>query len=79
MEYLVMAKENLELLKDGNVVLMLGNTGCGKSTILSSLVYGPQNLQLIQDPNNKNSKNFVIEKTNEGLSGFKIGHNKSTS
>ena len=53
-EYLQMAKEQLDILRDGNVVLVLGNTGCGKSTMLSSLVYGTENLFAIQDP--KNSK-----------------------
>lgn len=29
-----------------NIVLALGNTGCGKSTMLNSLVWGPESLQL---------------------------------
>lgn len=70
-EYLKMAKEYLDGLKDANVVLVLGNTGCGKSTMLSSLVYGPDHLFQIPDPENK--KQFVIDKS-EGLTGFKIGH-----
>ena len=65
------AKEHLEFLQDGVVVLVLGNTGCGKSTMLSSLVYGPQNLVLKPDP--KNNKRKVIDK-DKGLTGFKIGH-----
>ncbi len=48
-----MAKEYLEGLKDSNVVLVLGNTGCGKSTMLSSLVYGPDTLFQVPDPENK--------------------------
>ncbi len=70
-EYLRHAKESLSNLKDGNVVLVLGNTGCGKSTMLSSLVYGPENLYETKDPNNPRVK--IIEKM-EGLTGFKIGH-----
>lgn len=71
-----MAKEKLASLKDSNVVLVLGNTGCGKSTLLSSLVYGPQNLEIKTDPLNKKAK--VIDKI-PGLSGFHIGHNQSRS
>lgn len=74
-EYLKMAKEQLEILRDGNVVLVLGNTGCGKSTLLSSLVYGPESLFLVEDRQNK--KHFVIDK-HEGLTGFKIGHKQSS-
>lgn len=70
-DYLTLAKEQLDILCDGNVVLILGNTGCGKSTMLSSLVYGPENLFLRQDPENK--KHQVIDKK-DGLTGFKIGH-----
>lgn len=39
--------------------------------MLSSLVYGPHNLQLRPDP--KNSKRKIIDK-DKGLTGFKIGH-----
>lgn len=37
--------ESLKILKDADVVLVLGNTGCGKSTMLSSLIYGPHSLE----------------------------------
>ena len=43
-EYLKNAKEHMDFLTDGNIILVLGNTGCGKSTMLSSLVYGAENL-----------------------------------
>lgn len=46
-EYLRSAKEHMDFLQDGDIVLVLGNTGCGKSTMLSSLVYGSENLMLI--------------------------------
>lgn len=59
-EYLKSAKEHMEFLQDGDIVLVLGNTGCGKSTMLSSLVYGPENLIQVQDP--KNSKQKFIDK-----------------
>ena len=35
-----------ELVDDADIVLAVGNTGCGKSTMLSSLVDGPDSLQL---------------------------------
>ena len=31
-------------LRDKDLVLAIGNTGSGKSTIFSSLVFGPENL-----------------------------------
>ena len=39
-------KKKLSVLKQGNIVLVIGNTGSGKSTMLSSLIYGPQSLRL---------------------------------
>ena len=39
------AIEALKILKDEDVVLVLGNTGSGKSTMLSSLIYGPDTLE----------------------------------
>lgn len=63
-------------LKDKTVVIALGSTGVGKSTMLNSLTFGPQALEMkkIEKPatsqtgskkkKNKNSKtivNFVID------------------
>lgn len=36
----------LDLIKDFDTVLAVGNTGCGKSTMLTSLVFGPEALEL---------------------------------
>ena len=41
-----MFKKKLSVLKQGNIVLVIGNTGSGKSTMLSSLIHGPQSLHL---------------------------------
>jgi len=33
-------------IEKADIILAIGNTGCGKSTILNSLVFGPDSLQL---------------------------------
>lgn len=38
------AFQNLEYLKGKNIILALGYTGCGKSTMLNSLLFGPESL-----------------------------------
>ena len=38
--------DQLEAAQDADLVLAVGNTGCGKSTMLSSLVYGPGHLSV---------------------------------
>jgi len=40
------AFKSLEFLNDKNIILAVGNTGCGKSTMLTSLMYGPEALEL---------------------------------
>ena len=37
--------DELKIINNGNLILVVGNTGCGKSTMLSSLIYGPEKLQ----------------------------------
>lgn len=32
--------------KDQDVVLAIGTTGCGKSTMLNSLIWGPESLEI---------------------------------
>lgn len=39
-ESLNVAFEQLNQIKHKNVILAIGNTGCGKSTMLNALVYG---------------------------------------
>lgn len=39
------AFKKFEIANDADIVLAVGNTGCGKSTMLSSLIDGPNSLQ----------------------------------
>lgn len=41
------AFKRVKSCKDKDIVLCLGATGCGKSTMISSLVYGPDSLEKI--------------------------------
>ena len=36
----------LSVFKGRDSVLAIGNTGCGKSTMLSALIYGPEQLEV---------------------------------
>ena len=36
----------LKDIKDQNLIIVIGNTGCGKSTMLSSLLNGPESLEI---------------------------------
>ena len=44
-EQLTRAFTVLELIRGHHVILAVGNTGCGKSTMLTSLVFGPDSLE----------------------------------
>ena len=39
---------SLKKLQNKNIILAIGNTGCGKSTLLTSMMYGPESLELIK-------------------------------
>ena len=52
----LMQKE-LKILSKGNIVLVVGYRGCGKSTMLSSLIYGPKSLELTKVEVVGNKKN----------------------
>lgn len=39
--FLKKSLKKIEHLKKENAVIMFGNTGCGKSTMILSLIYGP--------------------------------------
>lgn len=43
-DVLVVAFEQLGVAKDANLVVAIGNTGSGKSTMLSSIIYGSDSL-----------------------------------
>lgn len=72
---LSMTKGATDKHKDDTLVLALGNTGCGKSTMLSSLIFGPENLEPDQDEYGKN----VIKQSRylEEKNIFSIGHSQS--
>lgn len=36
----------LQKIEGKNIILAVGNTGCGKSTMLTSLMYGPEALEI---------------------------------
>ena len=38
------AFEDLGTAKDSDLIVAIGNTGCGKSTMLSSIIFGPNSL-----------------------------------
>ena len=55
------AFKKIDHLKEKELLLAFGNTGCGKSTMISSLVFGPDKLELKAVPEKKIVKG--IEKT----------------
>ena len=50
--YAKLEEQNIKSLGDKTIVLSLGSTGCGKSTMFASLVHGPEALETkrIQNP-----------------------------
>lgn len=45
-EYLIESFKYLEIVRGARSIIALGNTGCGKSTMFNSIIYGPECLQL---------------------------------
>ena len=41
------AFKKISHLKNFDLLLALGNTGCGKSTMITSLVFGHENLEIV--------------------------------
>ena len=85
------ALTTLEQIENQNLVIAYGNTGCGKSTIFSSLVYGSDALTLrnievetrvpVDDQGNVKSvmkKHKVIDHK-DGKDFFEIGHSQHSS
>jgi predicted GTPase len=58
------------------VILALGNTGCGKSTMLNSLINGSDSLRTFRD---KQKKKMVIQVKDGFKEDFLIGHSTTTS
>ena len=71
----------LDGVKDADLVMCIGNTGCGKSTTLNSLIHGTDALHLVTreyfiDFKGKQKKKFmkVIDMKSNDSSNIKIGH-----
>lgn len=47
------AFESLDAIDDHDLILAIGNTGCGKSTMLSSILFGTESLELIKQGKGK--------------------------
>ena len=77
---LMHVEDSLGALKDQDVVLPLGNTGCGKSTMLTSLIYGPAALAVTtQDVANsgRRAKKIKVISHKDQRDNFGIGHSDS--
>ena len=55
--FLKKALRQIEHLYDEKAVILLGNTGCGKSTMISSLVFGPHRHEMRNEEYVKKVKN----------------------
>lgn len=69
--------------KGGDLLVCLGNTGCGKSTMLTSLIFGTDALDVksikkeIGHGGRKRIFTFIVSK--EEREEFKIGHSQASS
>ena len=45
-EYLTESFKYVNIVRDSQCIIALGNTGCGKSTMFNSLIYGSENLKI---------------------------------
>ena len=79
-------KKKLVEAKDQNVILAVGSTGCGKSTMLNALIWGPESLEAkkvaqtveLKGGKTKELLRVVIE-SKDPKKDFKIGHSSSKS
>ena len=75
--------EEVPNLKYGDLIVAIGNTGCGKSTMLSSLIYGTEALHEVrvedQERSGKVKKQKIVIDHKESLGIFDIGHSKHQS
>ena len=71
------AVQGLMKIKGENIVIAIGNSGSGKSTMRTSLIYGPDKLE---EKFNDNKRRLVEQKEefkNQGI--LKIGHSAAKS
>lgn len=84
------AYKTLVNINDANLILAVGNTGCGKSTMMTSLMFGPDALEIkrgkkeieVPIPGGGTKKKMVNtqcidQKTDQGV--FHIGHSTAES
>ena len=90
-EYLIESFQYIEIVRGARSIIALGNTGCGKSTMFNSLIYGPEALKLKKEPVEieipKNGKMVKMKKIRQiidinptsanQIKPFKIGHNQA--
>lgn len=69
------AFKNLDLKQYEKILIVLGQTDSGKSTLLTSLILGPEKMDRVRD----DKFGFIIEAKEEYSSPFKIGHSKVNS
>ena len=74
---------DLEKIANKDVIIVLGNTGCGKSTMLNSLLLGPDSIeeQTIKEQIGTTKKfkpRKVLAQKNPQMT-LKIGHSKNES
>lgn len=72
-------QKELKIINKGNIVLVVGYTGCGKSTMLSSLIYGPDSLELVKKEIEGKKKKMltVIDHKKKHKPELAIGHSKT--
>ena len=64
------AFELLEVIKGKNVIICFGNTGCGKSTMLNSLIHGSKSLKYMRIEHEVKKENGEIKKIKKGVIGM---------
>lgn len=45
---MIEAFKSLNVINNEDMIVTLGNTGCGKSTMLSSILFGPESLHIVK-------------------------------
>lgn len=92
-DYLSEAFEYVNIIRDQQCIIAFGNTGCGKSTMFNSLIYGSENIHEVKiereyevplpDGTTKKRKRKipVIDVNRDKIKNhaFKVGHNQAQS
>ena len=62
--YRVIEERDFKSLKEKTVIIALGSTGVGKSTMLNSLIYGPEALEIKKIERQNSSASTSSKKKN---------------